>query len=57
VAERIDARQFNPTFPQTFPGSSSTRSGGIAAEAASMFAMVTESMTPNGAATSIAGSG
>ena len=39
VAERIDARQFNPTFPQPFPGSSSTQSGLTAARAVLIFAM------------------
>ena len=31
VAEHIDARQFNPAFPQLFPGSSSTRFGSSSA--------------------------
>ena len=51
VAEHIDARQFNPTFPQTSPGSSSTRSGGTAARAVSMSATATGLMTRNAAAT------
>jgi hypothetical protein len=44
-------------FRRPFPGSSSTRSGGIAARAVSMSAMATASMTPNDAPTWIAGSG
>jgi hypothetical protein len=54
VAERIDTRQFNPTFPQTFPGSSSTRSGATVARAASMSATATGSTTLVTAATWIA---
>jgi hypothetical protein len=54
VAEHIDARQFNPTFPQTFPGSSSRRSGATVARAASMSATATGSTTLVAAATWIA---
>ena len=54
VAERIDARQFNPCFPQTFPGSSSTRFGSTAARAASMFATAIASMMLVAATTWIA---
>ena len=51
VAERIDARQFNPSFPASFPGSSSTRSGSTAARAALMSATAIASMMPNAATT------
>jgi hypothetical protein len=36
VAQVIDARQFNPRFPATFPGSCNTRSGGTAPRTGSM---------------------
>ena len=57
VAEAIDARQFNPAFPQTFPGSSSTRSGSTAARAVLMSATATASTMRNAAATWTAESG
>ena len=56
VAERIDARQFNPDFPQTFPGSFSTRSGSTAPRMASMFATATGLMMLGVARARIAGS-
>jgi hypothetical protein len=54
VAERIDARQFNPAFPQTFPGSFSTRSGSTAARVVSMSATATGLMMAVVARTKIA---
>ena len=47
VAERIDARQFNPAFRRPFLGSSSTRSGGTAPGMGSTSATAIGSMMPN----------
>ena len=55
VAERIDARQFNPTFPQTFPRFVQHAIWQYCSPgAASMFATAIASMTTNAAATWIA---
>ena len=42
---QIDARPFNRAFPKSFPGSCSSRSGGIAASKASTSATATGSTT------------
>jgi hypothetical protein len=54
VAQRIDARQFDPGFPQPFPRSFSTRSGAIAPSRASTFATAIASMIASLARTSTA---
>ena len=54
VASQIDARQFNRVSRRSFPGSSNSRSGGIAASKASTSATATGSTTGIGAKTGIA---
>ena len=54
AAQQIDARAVQPSFPAIFPGSSNSRSGGIAASKASTFATATGSTTGNGAKTAFA---
>ena len=54
LAAHIDAREFNPAFPATFPGSCRTRSGGIAPGTASPFATAIASTTIAVATTGIA---
>ena len=56
LAASIDAREFNPAFPATFPGSCRTRSGGIAPGTASPFATAIASTTIAVAITGIANS-
>jgi len=57
VAQRIDARQFNPAFPQTFPRFASTRYGGIVPRTASTSATAIALMTAVVATTWIAAFG
>ena len=55
VAERIDTRQFNPSYPKAFPRF--VQRGSIAPRVASMFATAIASMMPIAAATRIAACG
>ena len=54
LAANIDAREFNPAFPATFPGSCRARSGATAPRTASAFATAIASTTTPVAPTGIA---